>query len=485
MTECKRKYKSPLYGRLLSGSLFFVILLCVIMGISGYFLFKDRMMSQYRSHLNSILKFTNDIINVDNLKTVTETFDRNEYYELLVNLFDSARREYDLEDIVMGLPVKEGDDIKIYMIVTGLLPDERSGTNRKEIPLPELGDDYGYILDPEFKEYLYDQYINSHEIEYNQSRNEYGNTYNAAMTIRDENGEPVADLTAGISLEFIERTMRSYLINLLIITIVLGALFIFSIMQWLNIRVLRPVKKIEQAAVDFEARSQKEKNPDAFVLDMPKLKSGDELESLANTLGNMSLSMKSYAEELLESAVKVDILELDLEESRKKAMRLSELATKDALTGIRNKTAYSQEVENIKIQMAAGNKFFGVAMIDMNDLKYVNDTFGHEKGDIAIKKLCKTVCEVFEHSPVFRVGGDEFVVILRGTDYDNALKLTKKFSRIMGAMHIDATLPEWERINAAVGYAIFDEIKDYSYEDVFERADKKMYDNKAETKKKG
>ena len=164
-------------------------------------------------------------------------------------------------------------------------------------------------------------------------------------------------------------------------------------------------------------------------------------------------------------------------------MRLSELATKDPLTGIRNKTAYNQEAENIKFNMAAGNTFFGLAMIDMNDLKYINDTFGHEKGDIAIRKLCMTVCEVFEHSPVFRVGGDEFVVILRGADYDNASKLTEKFSRIMAATHIDATLPEWERISAAIGYAIFDEHKDITFEDVFSRADKKMYDNKAEMKR--
>ena len=78
----------------------------------------------------------------------------------------------------------------------------------------------------------------------------------------------------------------------------------------------------------------------------------------------------------------------------------------DALTGIRNKMAYDYEVEKLEKDLADGFNEFGLAMVDLNFLKKSNDTYGHEKGNISIRRLCMLVCEVFEHSPVFRIGGN-------------------------------------------------------------------------------
>ena len=59
---------------------------------------------------------------------------------------------------------------------------------------------------------------------------------------------------------------------------------------------------------------------------------------------------------------------------------------------------------------------FAIALCDVNGLKIVNDTQGHKTGDMYIRDAAKLICETFEHSPVFRVGGDEFVVVY---DYQN------------------------------------------------------------------
>ena len=53
-----------------------------------------------------------------------------------------------------------------------------------------------------------------------------------------------------------------------------------------------------------------------------------------------------------------------------------------------------------------GEKKLGIAIVDLNFLKKINDTYGHEKGNLAIKKLCFIICHIFQHSPVFRIGGD-------------------------------------------------------------------------------
>ena len=161
---------------------------------------------------------------------------------------------------------------------------------------------------------------------------------------------------------------------------------------------------------------------------------------------------------------------------------MGEMAIKDALTGIRNKAGYDKEVDKITAELHEGKKEFGVVMVDLNYLKRINDEFGHEKGNIAIQNLCKVVCTVFDHSPVFRIGGDEFVAILRGDDYKNIDFLIAVFNNKLDDLQSDATLDPWEKTSAAIGYALFDDSQDAGYEDVFKRADEAMYARKKEMK---
>ena len=83
---------------------------------------------------------------------------------------------------------------------------------------------------------------------------------------------------------------------------------------------------------------------------------------------------------------------------------------KDSLTGVGNKTAYIKKTNEINEQIRNGFKDFAVVMIDINGLKAVNDNYGHANGDLYIKGCCHIICEVFKHSPVYRIGGDEFAV---------------------------------------------------------------------------
>ncbi len=114
----------------------------------------------------------------------------------------------------------------------------------------------------------------------------------------------------------------------------------------------------------------------------------------------------------------------------------------------------------------------------MNFLKRTNDIYGHEKGNIAIKKLCEIVCNIFVHSPVFRIGGDEFVVVLTGRDFEHADALISEFNAQIQALQQDKTLEPWARVSAAIGYATFNPQTDSSIENVFRRADKAMYARK-------
>ena len=161
---------------------------------------------------------------------------------------------------------------------------------------------------------------------------------------------------------------------------------------------------------------------------------------------------------------------------------MSELAHKDALTGIRNKTSYDNEIRLLDWTLADGTVEFGIAVVDLNCLKTINDTYGHENGNIAIKKLCRVICEVFSHSPVFRIGGDEFAVILKNADYKNIDNLIKKFYETTDSFTDNEFLQPWERTSAAIGYALFDPAIDSNTTDVFNRADAAMYEKKRQMK---
>ena len=159
-----------------------------------------------------------------------------------------------------------------------------------------------------------------------------------------------------------------------------------------------------------------------------------------------------------------------------------ELAIKDALTGVRNKYGYDEELKQIKWSIENGMTDIGIAMIDLNNLKLINDTYGHEKGDVSIRRLCQVICEIFSHSPVFRIGGDEFVVILAGKNFKDREKLVDEFYDRLSSFENDPELKPWEKISAALGVAVFDPSLDAGMENVFKRADKAMYEKKREMK---
>lgn len=159
-----------------------------------------------------------------------------------------------------------------------------------------------------------------------------------------------------------------------------------------------------------------------------------------------------------------------------------ELARRDELTGVKNKTAYTELEKSVQANIDNGMDYlsFGLVVCDANNLKMINDTEGHAAGDEYIKKACAMLCEIFDHSPVFRVGGDEFVVFLRGDDFSNRNELMKKLrDQILENQH-SGSGPVM-----ASGMAEYVPKTDSLVSEIFDRADKEMYKNKHELKSMG
>lgn len=163
---------------------------------------------------------------------------------------------------------------------------------------------------------------------------------------------------------------------------------------------------------------------------------------------------------------------------------LNKKAFVDSLTSVRNKGAYTDYLKKLQERADKDDDLaLAIAVFDCNNLKSVNDQFGHEKGDFYLRNSCQFVCKIFDHSPVFRVGGDEFVVFMMNEDFKNREKLFHLFEQKQREINLAAE-NEWDKINIAYGIAIYDPDLDDYLKDTVNRADKNMYDNKNKAKSK-
>ena len=165
-----------------------------------------------------------------------------------------------------------------------------------------------------------------------------------------------------------------------------------------------------------------------------------------------------------------------IEEEKEASRTFRDMANKDSMTGVRNKHAYSEKESAIN-QQIRNNEIQKLALVicDINGLKRVNDTQGHAAGDELIKAACAMICEYFTHGAVFRIGGDEFAVILQGKGYDTMEEVIRELNR-----KIEENIKE-NAVTFSVGYAVLEQT-DRRLGDVFERADRMMYERKKELK---
>ena len=149
----------------------------------------------------------------------------------------------------------------------------------------------------------------------------------------------------------------------------------------------------------------------------------------------------------------------------------------DALTGTKSKHAYVDRETQIDLLINKGQmEPFAIAVFDLNDLKIVNDTYGHEAGDIYIVSATKLIMQIFTHSEIYRIGGDEFAAIIIGEDYENREQLLKDFDK-----QIEANMKK-RGVVVSSGLSTFMPEKDNTFIQVFNRADQQMYKRKHELK---
>ncbi|MCR5135659.1 MAG: sensor domain-containing diguanylate cyclase [Oscillospiraceae bacterium] len=461
----REKNRRPLNRSITIGCVVFIIILCVLLSLANLSIYRNYVYSDYRGYITDILALTMDYIDGDDLKSCIETgVESPRYKETLLSMDNLIDHFSDIHYLYAVRPLNTEETGSVMSVLSAERYYDRYIDTEGNLYLGWISDDE---YDSETAAQLF-EIMNGDGIVFFEEQTEWGTDYTGAVPIRDSSGEGIAVLAVDIDISFINDMIKEYaLVNIGIIA-ASGLIFIGIFLLWSRRNITIPIRQLEQSAVCFADHSHGQRDVEALSFDAPDIKANNEIKSLSDAVVKMTEDMREYVSEII-SVEKI-------------AENMEVLANRDPLTGIRNKTAYDTEIRRLQEGIETGEKKIGLAVVDLNYLKRINDTYGHEKGNVAIKKLCSVICAIFDHSPVFRIGGDEFAVVLRGTDYDNCETLTARFYEIIHAMAEEETLEPWEKVSAAIGFAFYDESLDDDINSVFRRADHSMYEQKKSMK---
>lgn len=167
---------------------------------------------------------------------------------------------------------------------------------------------------------------------------------------------------------------------------------------------------------------------------------------------------------------------------REMAVKLEGYVYRDKLTGLRNAAAYMSKAAELDARAKLiPDLAYGIILFDVNFLKKVNDKYGHQAGNQLIRHASRVICRVFEHSPVYRVGGDEFIAVLEQQDYEKREELLRIFDEKISEVSFKAA-GDTINVSVARGLAIYE--SGMAFSAVAKRADSAMYNHKSAIKAK-
>ena len=462
--------RKPLKRSIFLYSLVFITLLCLILSIMTYYTYTTSLYRSYDKRMKDILNYVYTHIDIEDLSECVDTGVESEKYYELVSFMDSIMEDFDIHYLYIVRPAGVDGKQGVYNIISA---DTAYG--REHDPdgyyLNYLMED---VYDIETAD-LYQKMLDKDEISYFKNFSYWGYDYTALMPLINSKGEHFAALCVDIEVDDVQKAIANYTVVNVILIILLGSAFISFFLVWMSHNITEPITKLEKAVVSLAKRSHEQTNPELLKYEDPHIHTHNEVESLSNAVNQMSEDMRAYVKNIVDAEVKV-------EDMKNQVSHMDVVAHQDPLTHVKNRAWYEKVQARVDEDIANGRACFGIIMSDLNNLKKVNDNYGHEHGNDYIFGACHQICVIFDHSPVFRIGGDEFVVLLENRDFENRKELIAQMKAAFELSSKDESKEPWERYSAAIGVAIYDSAIDKCMNDVFKRADENMYKDKVASK---
>ncbi|MBR1741247.1 MAG: GGDEF domain-containing protein, partial [Lachnospiraceae bacterium] len=407
-------------------------------------------------------------IDGDDLETCINTGKKSKQYEELQLLANDFKETHDLEYIYIIKPLKKDPpDNMMDVFAAWTSWGKADGTDG----LTDLGNLTGDLYPPDVAEQYMNRMDYDERVTYFRNDTDFGKIYTAIRPIFNSKGEPIAVICGDILIDDINAAAFRYLLTAGGVVVVFGIFMLFAISFWFGRRIVGPISRLETAAGLFEDKCRNRADVTELRMDDPEIHTGDEIEALSDSIISMVNDVRIYAEDLIEK-------DNEISNMKEYVNKMDVLAYRDSLTGAGNKAAYEKAAKRLDWDILAGNAEFAMVMADLNYLKKINDNYGHDKGNEYIKKMYVMLDDVFRQSPIFRIGGDEFLIIVQNDEMEKCEDYIKVVKREMQTLMANKNLEPWERISTALGCAFYEKDKDENTETVFKRADEAMYEDK-------
>lgn len=267
------------------------------------------------------------------------------------------------------------------------------------------------------------------------------------IPIKSSYNIPVAYVVVGISNEENIASRNAYIAKLTLALLLIAALLTVVLISYMHRIVIRPINILTEAAANYGKRFELENYHSP--LEAVRLKTGDELERLCDSMKKM---------------------EHDIRVSSENLVRATWESTHDSMTGCYNKRYYQKLLEQI-----AEYEIYGIIYLDVDNLKRMNDTYGHDKGDEVIINAASFVHKYEEENwRGCRIGGDEFVVFIRDCTREKLDSVIKEMKEDEQGQLAETNNDFVCRL--AIGGAL--RMEGEAMEETIRRAEERMYQNK-------
>jgi diguanylate cyclase (GGDEF)-like protein len=431
---------------------FFTYLTLVLVTLAGCYLrFSYNMRASYEQHGKEILNLASEDIVIDNIpKYLSGDYDEAEY--------EKTAKKLDL--------YPEYFDEVFYLYAYSLNGDGLNGTYLFDASVDHddpasLGENYEIEADIRAQ-------IAKHgagqQLDTVMDNTEWGYLMTCSKPLIDSKGNFQGYILIDFDLTKVRENNIWFIIRLFILVFAL-ILVIFAFgMQAVAIRITTPIEKMYLCLSNFKYVTTQDREENLRSLKELNIHTNHEIQSLYEALIASAESSLRYITEYRTITAKLGAV--------------NKMAHTDVLTGVNNKTAFDDRVSELLGRTAnEDHPEIAVIMADINNLKYVNDKFGHKTGDDYIKGCCRIMSDFCKFSQIYRIGGDEFIIFLAGEDYKNRKLLYQMLRSQFIDTYTDTSRDPGSRYSVSLGLAEY-ESTDSGLSEMIKRADDAMYQEK-------
>lgn len=279
--------KISLKTKFTTASMSLALILCVVIILISYYSYRNSMFDRYEENITSLVHTAAALVPAEKVNHYYETLETDADYDLLIKQFQIIQEQNNLEYLYAYVPTKEGLDV----FAQGTKPGDPGHFVLGDV----LGTDYYSPADIEAANAFFNG-SDQKKIHITTS-SDFGYLITAVDVIRDDAGNPLLVVGADMSMKVINDTLRGYILLVSVISLLIFSTFITIYLIFLNKSIINPLQVIVDNATDF-VNINLDDNMSEIVALQIDVKTGDEIEILAEAFNKMTSDISRYIKEL-------------------------------------------------------------------------------------------------------------------------------------------------------------------------------------------